>query len=417
MVATYIVENGLRKVVPYFFTFKSRIKKRWVGKTLIEVLSKELGQQPDTISDGIHNNLIYIYENVGKSEAPTKIQGWELLKDRKLQLHDLIYNTKHFHEPCVPSETSINTETKTSIRIVYEDSEIIVVDKPSGIPTHPSGNYRFNSVTEILKHDLNIELWPCHRLDKVTSGILILGITKEGTSKYMNLITQSQDKVHKTYVARVVGEFPSGKIKVRCPIFVLNASGKYINQTNADNLPTNSATIFTRLSYDPKANESIVMCQPLTGRMHQIRIHLRNIGHPIVNDFAYNKDCVQSLAAHVLKNKAEMELYQRIFGHYPAFNKLHSPEADVVVDDYINVYELTDFYGEYIQEKLSQLRNIVQDEVVERRQDYGKTCDICHQQLFDNDVIPKYLTIWLHALEYCVDDKKFSTAFPKWATT
>lgn len=421
-VPTYVFENGLRKVVPYFFTYKSRIKQRWVGKTLVEVLSKELGQQQNTIAEGINNNLIYIYENVGKNGEATKVEGWELLSNRKLQRHDLIYSTKHLHEPCVSDEQPLATtlpppkfpsQVKTHIHIVYEDNEVIVVNKPSGIPTHPSGNYRYNTVTEILKHDLKTELWPCHRLDKVTSGILILGITKEGTKKYMKLIEQAQDQVHKTYIARVVGEFPAKKCKLRCPVFVLNASGKYISQPNADNLPTNSSTIFTRLSYDQQSNESIVMCQPLTGRMHQIRIHLRNLGHPIVNDFAYNSKWHESLPAMVLKNEIEMELYQRIFDKYPAFNQTDSEDTEL--DSHINVYEVSDFYGDYLQGKCSQLQNMGQEEVLKRRESYGKTCDQCQLQLFDNDVVPKYLSVWLHAIEYRLGEAKFTTNLPRWA--
>ena len=89
-------------------------------------------------------------------------------------MKDIICHTKHRHEPPIPWHNDI-------IKLVYEDDEILVVDKPSGIPTHPTGNYYFNSLSEIIKQQLNMDsIWTCHRLDKVTSGVLVLAKTKNG---------------------------------------------------------------------------------------------------------------------------------------------------------------------------------------------------------------------------------------------
>jgi 23S rRNA-/tRNA-specific pseudouridylate synthase len=114
--------------------------------------------------------------------------------------HDEILHTVHRHEPPV---NNIN------FNFIYSDPDIIVIDKPCSIPVHASGRYRFNSLLYILakEHNLN-NLYLVHRLDRLTSGVLLLARNKGVASKYASHIKEGS--IQKHYLAKVKGQFPEG---------------------------------------------------------------------------------------------------------------------------------------------------------------------------------------------------------------
>eukprot|EP01130_Rhizamoeba_saxonica_P012125 TRINITY_DN5085_c0_g1_i1.p1 TRINITY_DN5085_c0_g1~~TRINITY_DN5085_c0_g1_i1.p1 ORF type:complete len:191 (-),score=37.71 TRINITY_DN5085_c0_g1_i1:132-704(-) len=89
--------------------------------------------------------------------------------------------------------------------------------------------------------------------------------------------------IEKTYIAKVIGEFPEGEIDVNEPI--LMSKRRKPHQVHPDGKP--SRTLFKRLSYCKDSDTSILRCIPITGRTHQIRIHTKHLGHPIVGDPIY----------------------------------------------------------------------------------------------------------------------------------
>lgn len=122
-----------------------------------------------------------------------------------------------------------------------------------------------------------------HRLDRLTSGIVIFGKTSEAAAE-----TSVQFREHtiiKKYVARVSGQFPKGCTSVDQPIDVVDKS-RGVCRVDAV-VGKESKTEFTLLRYDSEGDESIVECRPYTGRTHQIRVHLKYLGFPIVNDPLY----------------------------------------------------------------------------------------------------------------------------------
>lgn len=423
----YVFENGVRKVQPYFFKFKTPIKSRWIGRTLLEVLTVELGQLPKLVQEGISKKNIFIHSNVGRRGGPVVIEGWEKLKDREIVRHDLIYNLQHIHEPSVPDGSELNFEKKTTfpsqvktdLQIVFEDENQIVINKPSGIPSHASGSYRYNSISEILKHDLNLDkIWHCHRLDKATSGILILALNKQRASFFNEMIEKRKDLVSKSYVARVKGKFPQGVHMYNCPIFSINQSGRYVNQ-NIQSMPINSTTVFERIKYDPILQESIVICKPITGKMHQIRIHLRNLGYAIVNDSIFNPDPMKSYPSFV-KNGIELKLYKKLFKVYPQFEKLQPVNEDVAnTKECIDISSIINFHeDEELNKALEEFSELKKTNMTTEKDKYGKKCEVCDIQLFDTNNLPKDLLIWLHAFKYLFGDEdmpfEFETQFPKW---
>lgn len=82
---------------------------------------------------------------------------------------DLITHQVHRHEPPV---------TSRPIKVIFEDDNIMVIDKPSGIPVHPTGRYRFNTITKMLQNNLGFVVNPCNRLDRLTSGLMFLAKTR-----------------------------------------------------------------------------------------------------------------------------------------------------------------------------------------------------------------------------------------------
>ncbi len=220
---------------------------------------------------------------------------------------DVISHTLHRHEPPV---------TAQSVRTIHEDEGLIVIDKPAGVPVHPAGRYKFNSVVEIMRAERSYGFnpLPCNRLDRLTSGVMFIGKNSKSAEKMSDKLRERS--VRKEYVARVQGSFPDGEHGVvKCeesilqisPILGLNrarASGKsaktlfrrvayyhatnsqYTTQVKNDDSTTAAPAPPIRAAEDE--GYSIVHCLPLTGRTHQIRVHLQFLGHPITNDPIYS---------------------------------------------------------------------------------------------------------------------------------
>ena len=141
-----------------------------------------------------------------------------------------------------------------NIPIIYQDDYLLVADKPSGLLTVPTPKNEQRTLTSILG------LYPCHRLDRETSGLIIYAKTKSTLDKMMESFKLRE--VKKTYIAFVRGlpSEPQGVIK---------------NRIEGKCAQTRYKVIEKRRDF------AIVEMAPLTGRTNQIRIHLKSIGHPI----------------------------------------------------------------------------------------------------------------------------------------
>ena len=438
---TYIFENGLRKVQPFFHKSEIHAKHRWVGRTLCDVMKNEFNESPTIICHEITNRLIYIWTNHGKRKnLQERLEGWDLLKDRPIDRFDVIHIQRHRHEPSVPDWAGTSnpatveeyrrtlsnypSQLKTSIKIVFESPDLLVVSKPPGIPTHPTGNYYYNTITEILKFDLNLDnIWPCHRLDKVTSGILILAKNKQASIDYQLILTNDKVSTTKLYYARVCGKFPQKEVMVNCPVFSVNSCGAFLNPSNATEIPRNSTTIFKSVKYSEALNESIVVCQPLTGKMHQIRIHLRNMGYPIVDDFKYNPAAKQLLNQEIMKitNDLETMLYERLFEKYPKFKEFLPVDRSIVsTTECIDVAGITEWNSDpIILQHVDLIRQKRANWFANLRNTFDTTCTVCHRDLLDTDKDLSDLSIMLHAFKYQYDGTTsfdFEDSPPQWCT-
>ncbi|KAK5857430.1 hypothetical protein PBY51_010678 [Eleginops maclovinus] len=189
-----------------------------------------------------------------------------------LRNNDLMKNTVHRHEPPVVGRP---------LEVLVDDGEVLVVDKPASIPVHPCGRFRHNTVIFILGKERGIsELHTVHRLDRLTSGVLMFARTLETSQKLDQLVRDR--KLEKEYVCRVEGDFPEGELVCEEPILVVSFK---VGLCRVDPKGKESRTVFQRLSFNGKT--SVVRCLPLTGRTHQIRVHLQYLGFPILNDPIY----------------------------------------------------------------------------------------------------------------------------------
>lgn len=171
-----------------------------------------------------------------------------------------------------------------SPKIIYEDADVLVVDKPSGLLSEAKGEY----CPERTLADFG---YIAHRLDRDTSGVMILAKT-EKVQKFLK--KQFQDrKVHKTYRAVIQGrpeldaariDLPLLRDKKRPTTFRVDPNGK------------EAETFYQVLKSN--GNYSLVELKPTTGRTHQLRVHMQYLGHPIVGDPVYGNGNAKRLYLH-----------------------------------------------------------------------------------------------------------------------
>ncbi|RMZ76336.1 hypothetical protein DV738_g5003, partial [Chaetothyriales sp. CBS 135597] len=268
----YYLERGLRRVAPYHYTYNTFCKQRWRGRTLLDVFASEFRDRDREY----YKNAIETGQITINGQACVDLEA--VVKNG-----DVISHTLHRHEPPV---------TAQPIRTIHEDDDVIVIDKPAGVPVHPAGRYKFNSVVEIMRAERHrgFNPLPVNRLDRLTSGVMFIGKHPKSAEALSNKLRGRT--VRKEYVARVKGRFPDGDGDddgedgkpgvVTCDEPILSISPILgLNRARASG--KRAKTLFKR-----DHGYSIVHCLPLTGRTHQIRVHLQFLGHPITNDPIYS---------------------------------------------------------------------------------------------------------------------------------
>ena len=172
--------------------------------------------------------------------------------------------------------------------IVYEDEYLMVINKPSGLVVHPApGHYNDTLVNGLLYYlnkdkTKNIRPGIVHRIDKDTSGLLIVAKTEKMLEILSDMI--SKKEVKRTYLAIVDGVIEEDSAKINAPIGrdTNNRQKMAITSTNSKNAITNIKVL------ERFQNNTLIECILDTGRTHQIRVHLKYINHPVTNDPVYN---------------------------------------------------------------------------------------------------------------------------------
>jgi len=178
-------------------------------------------------------------------------------------------------------------EIDTNYQILFQDEFILVVIKNSNIPVSESGKYYKNTLINILKENENIkELFAVHRLDKETSGLLVIAKNKEIATVLGKQFSNQQTE--KIYHAILLGNIQADELIVDKPLkkATEEQSKIRIRQAVLDG-GKQSKTIFYPLTSD--INLTLCKIKTLTGRTHQIRCHAEFIGHPILGDKLYGQ--------------------------------------------------------------------------------------------------------------------------------
>ncbi|HAR42978.1 MAG TPA: pseudouridylate synthase [Bdellovibrionales bacterium] len=195
------------------------------------------------------------------------------------------------------------------LRILYQDEQLVAVDKPAGFQVHPPENseYSISAATNclaILKKQLGRYLYPVHRLDRATSGALIYAFSSEAAARIQNQFQSGA--VRKSYYAVVRGWTPDEGV-IESPL-----------QAEEDPTPKTALTRYRTLKRvemniavgkHPTSRYSLLEVRPETGRFHQIRRHFAHISHPLIGDSAHgdgkhNRVFREKLGANALLLKA-----------------------------------------------------------------------------------------------------------------
>ena len=323
-----------RRVKPYVFTYTMNCKGRWIGRRPAEIFAAEFKMNPAS------------YYAEALADGRILVNGELCGDDLVLKNGDVLVHRAHRHEPPVRGGP---------IAVVGLDARVLAVDKPGTVPMHPCGSYHYNALSSLLAEDFTPRsfvaergvdfraaeaaaaagLRQVHRLDRLTSGLVLLARSAEAATELCDCI--GAGRARKTYVARVAGRFPE-----RAPAATRGPDAARPDEDVDDDQPAKrrrpresavaaasarrdgrwrvvrsdgsvevdcstrtkchrdgvcecapggadakaSRTRF-RLLHRHADGTSTVECHPRTGRTHQIRLHLQWLGHPIANDPNY----------------------------------------------------------------------------------------------------------------------------------
>lgn len=190
----------------------------------------------------------------------------------------------HFHDEA-GSEGIV--ATKMDMDVVYEDEDLLVVNKAAGLPVHPSkGNFENTLANGVMYYyasgGFDFTFRVVNRLDRDTTGLLI--VAKNPYSAAVLSEMMKAREIHRTYLAIVEGEVTDSGV-IDLPIGRVGDS--VLRQVCDDG--ESAVTHFEKVEH--RKGLSLVKLQLETGRTHQIRVHMKHLGHPLIGDFLYNSDC------------------------------------------------------------------------------------------------------------------------------
>ena len=197
----------------------------------------------------------------------------------------LIPNIEFVQKISKKPQISKQNIAKIAQNIIFQDENIIAINKPSFIATQGGSNIKF-SVDHALPYlKFGNEQTPklVHRLDKDTSGILLIAKNRQIADILLDKFKNK--KINKTYLALIFGTPSKKSGEINLPLLK-----KYQGKNEKIYVDENGKEAITKYKIlSSKGGISLVRLQPITGRTHQLRVHMKEIGHPILGDYKYGK--------------------------------------------------------------------------------------------------------------------------------
>ena len=232
-------------------------------------------------------------DNLSRSAAQKLIEDGQVLRNGKKGKKNDKLNPGDTIEYTIPEAKPVDiAPTEMHLDIVYEDEDLLVINKPKGLVVHPAAGHQDDTLVNGLLYamgdslsGINGELRPgiVHRIDKDTSGLL--AVAKNDLAHAM-LASQLKDHtMARTYEAIVCGTFREDSGTVDAPIGRHPSDRKKmcVTERNSKNAVTHWEVVRRYRGY------THIRCRLETGRTHQIRVHMAHIGHPILGDIVYGR--------------------------------------------------------------------------------------------------------------------------------
>ncbi|WP_425619535.1 RluA family pseudouridine synthase [Buchnera aphidicola] len=245
------------------------------------------------INQRIDNFLFNKFKTVPKSmiyriirKGKIQINQKKIKPNYKLQIRDILKIPSikiicHSNKKIIP----LNKEKILMNSILYEDSDLLIINKPSGIAVHGGSGCSFGVIEYFRKfrpRDKYLEL--IHRIDRETSGILMLAKTRQSLLSMHQQLREK--KIKKEYIALVHGLWPDNIKKISEPILKI----KFKNNQKKVLIHQHGKPAITDVYIKKQfSNSTLLSIFPKTGRTHQIRAHTLHVGHPIFFDKRYGK--------------------------------------------------------------------------------------------------------------------------------
>ena len=220
----------------------------------------------------LHPHLGETYWRQACQEARLECRGQPVTLEHRVRGGDtLLHYIPNTTEPVV----------NTQVVILFEDEALFVVNKPAPLPVHPCGRFHRHTLSYLLRLAIReVKLRPVHRLDADTTGVQIFCKSRDSARSVQEQFERR--KVRKLYLAEVSGRCEA-RFTAKMPLSTA-PSGAGTRRIGEKTAETRFRTLVA------SAQSSLISCEPLTGRTHQLRIHLAELGHPIVGDRAYSAD-------------------------------------------------------------------------------------------------------------------------------
>jgi len=268
----------------------------------LEGAEEELQEQGDEIILTVESEFTgqrvdkYVNESMDEQVSRTQVQSW--IKNGYVTLNDAPVKPNQKVEEgdrvvvLVPKPVEVRVEAEPiPVNVVYEDGDVIVVNKPRGLVVHPSmGHYSGTLVNALLHHckdlsGINGQLRPgiVHRIDKDTSGLIMAA---KNDLAHRSLAEQLKEHTAtRKYIAVVHGNIPHDQGTIDAPIGRDPHDRKLFTVTDRNGKPA-----VTHFAVVERIGEfSVIELKLETGRTHQIRVHMKFIGYPLVGDPAYGR--------------------------------------------------------------------------------------------------------------------------------